>query len=158
MRKIVEIVMFRDKESQLQEIMWDIKLWIWWENYEKVRKTVSSDILYVWNATIVLMIVTLAHLLSHNYANMCCNQKINSNITITINTIVTIRYEVEMIRKSIAIVNFTITICIVKSAMQIKVTWLDLNYKVTITLFIRIIIFNLRWIQAFIAALIITQS
>ncbi len=158
MRKIVEIVMFWDKESQLQEIMWDIKLWIWWENYEKVRKTVSSDILYVWNATIVLMIVTLAHLLSHNYENMCCNQKINSNITITINTIVTIRYEVEMIRKSIAIVNFTISICIVKSAMQIKVTWLDLNYKVTITLFIRIIIFNLRWIHAFIAALIITQS
>lgn len=31
------------------------------------------------------------------------------------------------------------------------------NYNVTITLFIRIIIFNLRWIQAFIAALIITH-
>ncbi len=54
---------------------------------------------------------------------MSCNQKINSNITITRNKIVTIRYEVEIMRKSIAIV----------------------NYKVTITLFISIIIFNLRW-------------
>lgn len=49
MRKIVAIVMLWDIESQLQEIMWDIKLWLWWENYEKVRKIV---ILYGCNATI----------------------------------------------------------------------------------------------------------
>lgn len=64
---------------------------------------------------------------------MSYNPKINSNITITRNKTVTIRYEVEIMRKGLAIV----------------------TYKVTITLFISISIFNLRWIQAFIAALII---
>lgn len=64
---------------------------------------------------------------------MSYNPKINSNITITRNKTVTIRYEVEIMRKGLAIV----------------------RYKVTITLFISISIFNLRWIQAFIAALII---